>query len=127
MGRGEGHAGAWAAIGIKFPKNRPGCRLSRRRGRIGGGWTDDHRALDRNAVYAFASGIQAKRPSLGFSVLQSDALRWLVAHIPQAHPSLRAGESWFNPTAWFAVLVVFVLAEVFREGARLREEAELTI
>ncbi len=32
-----------------------------------------------------------------------------------------------NPTAWFAVLVVFVLAEVFREGARLRREAELTI
>jgi hypothetical protein len=32
-----------------------------------------------------------------------------------------------NPSTWFAVLVVFVLAEVFREGARLRHEAELTI
>jgi hypothetical protein len=32
-----------------------------------------------------------------------------------------------NLTAWFAILVVFVLAEVFREGARLRDEAELTI
>ncbi|HEX8233050.1 MAG TPA: DUF2975 domain-containing protein [Caulobacteraceae bacterium] len=32
-----------------------------------------------------------------------------------------------NLTAWFAVLVVFVLAEVFREGARLRAEADLTI
>ena len=32
-----------------------------------------------------------------------------------------------NLTAWFAALVVFVLAEVFREGARLRREAELTI
>ena len=32
-----------------------------------------------------------------------------------------------NLTAWFAVLVVFVLAEVFREGARLRRDAELTI
>ena len=32
-----------------------------------------------------------------------------------------------SPTAWFAILVVFVLAEVFREGARLRREAELTI
>lgn len=57
--------------------------------------------------------------------LASDALRWLVAQTP--HPATRAGESWFNPTAWFAVLVVFVLAEVFREGARLRQEAELTI
>lgn len=33
----------------------------------------------------------------------------------------------FSLTGWFAVLVVFVLAEVFREGARLRREAELTI
>lgn len=32
-----------------------------------------------------------------------------------------------NPTPWFSVLVVFVLAEVFREGARLRRESELTI
>jgi len=30
-------------------------------------------------------------------------------------------------TAWFSVMVVLVLAEVFREGARLRREAELTI
>jgi len=30
-------------------------------------------------------------------------------------------------TAWFAVLAIMVLAEVFREGARLRGEAELTI
>ncbi|HWA62920.1 MAG TPA: DUF2975 domain-containing protein [Caulobacteraceae bacterium] len=32
-----------------------------------------------------------------------------------------------NLTTWFAVLVIFVLAEVFREGARLRREAQLTI
>ena len=30
-------------------------------------------------------------------------------------------------TTWFSVLVIVVLAEVFREGARLRGEAELTI
>ena len=30
-------------------------------------------------------------------------------------------------TPAFSVLVVFVLAEVFREGARLRRESELTI
>ena len=38
-----------------------------------------------------------------------------------------ATEPNFSLTAWFSVLVVFVLAEVFREGARLRREAELTI
>jgi len=32
-----------------------------------------------------------------------------------------------NFSGWFAIMVVFVLAEVFREGARLRGEAELTI
>ncbi len=30
-------------------------------------------------------------------------------------------------TTWFSVLVVFVLAEVFKEGARLRQESDLTI
>ncbi len=30
-------------------------------------------------------------------------------------------------TAWFSVLVIAVLSEVFREGARLRGDAELTI
>jgi hypothetical protein len=48
------------------------------------------------------------------------AMAWLAPHPSGVHIS-------FNPTAWFAVLVVFVLAEVFREGARLRREAELTI
>lgn len=30
-------------------------------------------------------------------------------------------------TSWFAVLIILILAEVFREGARLRAEAELTV
>ncbi|PVM86875.1 DUF2975 domain-containing protein [Caulobacter radicis] len=42
-------------------------------------------------------------------------------------PSDKSPEGSFTLTAWFSVLVVFVLAEVFREGARLRREAELTI
>jgi hypothetical protein len=42
-------------------------------------------------------------------------------------PQASRGGFGVSPTAWFAVLVVFVLAEVFREGARLRREAELTI
>ena len=42
-------------------------------------------------------------------------------------PGVSREQPHFNLTAWFSVLVVFVLAEVFREGARLRREAELTI
>lgn len=42
-------------------------------------------------------------------------------------PGVQRNEPSVGLTAWFSVLVVFVLAEVFREGARLRREAELTI
>ena len=45
---------------------------------------------------------------------------WLLPGVNKVDPNL-------SLTAWFSVLVVFVLAEVFREGARLRREAELTI
>jgi hypothetical protein len=45
---------------------------------------------------------------------------WLLVGVGKSQPNL-------SLTAWFSVLVVFVLAEVFREGARLRREAELTI
>jgi hypothetical protein len=45
---------------------------------------------------------------------------WLLPGAVKAQPNM-------SLTAWFSVLVVFVLAEVFREGARLRREAELTI
>lgn len=45
---------------------------------------------------------------------------WLLPGVNRIEPSM-------GLTAWFSVLVVFVLAEVFREGARLRREAELTI
>lgn len=37
------------------------------------------------------------------------------------------GEIDLNLSVWFAVLVIIVLAEVFREGARLRQEQRLTI
>ncbi|MDP3854585.1 DUF2975 domain-containing protein [Phenylobacterium sp.] len=45
---------------------------------------------------------------------------WLLPGVNEVEPN-------FSLTAWFSVLVIFVLAEVFREGARLRREAELTI
>jgi hypothetical protein len=58
---------------------------------------------------------------VGLNVLVRLLFGWLMPKV--ALP----GGGWFDPTAWFSVLVVFVLAEVFREGARLRREAELTI
>ena len=40
---------------------------------------------------------------------------------------LETAQRGLSLTGIFSILVVFVLAEVFREGARLRREAELTI
>jgi hypothetical protein len=53
--------------------------------------------------------------------------RYAVWGIGAWMPWVREVRPSFSLTAWFSVLVVFVLAEVFREGARLRREAELTI
>lgn len=53
--------------------------------------------------------------------------RYAVWGISAWLPWVRDVRPSFSLTAWFSVLVVFVLAEVFREGARLRREAELTI
>jgi hypothetical protein len=53
--------------------------------------------------------------------------RYLVWGVSLHLPSVHNVRPTFSLTAWFSVLVVFVLAEVFREGARLRREAELTI
>ena len=54
------------------------------------------------------------------------ALSWLVGPgLGTTEPHGRAGG--VNVSGWFSILVVFVLAEVFREGARLQAEAELTV
>jgi hypothetical protein len=36
-------------------------------------------------------------------------------------------EPGFDLSTWTSILVLIVLAEVFREGARLREDQDLTI
>ena len=60
----------------------------------------------------------------GLEIL-SYAGRAFMEHV--LHVRLDQGYGLRAVTAWFSVLVVFVLAEVFREGARLRQEADLTI
>ena len=53
--------------------------------------------------------------------------RYLLWSVSAWMPEVHHVRPSFGLTAWFSVLVVLVLAEVFREGARLRGEAELTI
>lgn len=60
----------------------------------------------------------------GLELLSYAARAFAAAVAPGAIERI---DYWPNFTAWFAVLVVFVLAEVFREGARLRQDVDLTI
>lgn len=64
---------------------------------------------------------------IGLMLAALELGRYVVWGLSPLLPWVKHVEPNFNPTAWFSVLVVFVLAEVFREGARLRREAELTI
>lgn len=67
--------------------------------------------------------------AIGFTLAGLELLAYLgrIGAYHMADVRLSRPDYWPNFTAWFAVLVVFVLAEVFREGARLRQEADLTI
>jgi hypothetical protein len=72
---------------------------------------------------------------IGWSVVVLELARYaiqagtalIVAHFGQ--PASGALEVAFRPSfaAWTAALVLFVLAHVFREGARLRQQDQLTI
>jgi hypothetical protein len=64
---------------------------------------------------------------IGLMLAALELGRYAVWGISTWLPWVRDVRPSFSLTAWFSVLVVFVLAEVFREGARLRREAELTI
>ena len=63
---------------------------------------------------------------IGAAIAALEVLRYLAYMFAPAILQSRL-TGGVNLSAWFAILVIFVLAEVFREGARLRREAELTI
>ncbi|CAN7152907.1 DUF2975 domain-containing protein [Phenylobacterium sp. LjRoot219] len=64
---------------------------------------------------------------IGLMLAALELGRYVLWAISGWLPWVRDVRPSFTLTAWFSVLVVFVLAEVFREGARLRRESELTI
>ena len=57
--------------------------------------------------------------------LFGDGVRLMINHVSGLE--VEAGYGMRAVTTWFSVMVVFVLAEVFREGARLSRESELTV
>jgi len=67
--------------------------------------------------------------TVGLALIALEAVGYVVRLAVTFVAPARADGHVFgvNLSGWFAILVVFVLAEVFREGARLRRDAELTI
>lgn len=65
---------------------------------------------------------------VGVALAAMEVVAWVTRMAtPMFLPQAQLGKASLNLTAWFAVGVLFVLAEVFREGARLRAAAELTV
>ena len=77
----------------------------------------------------FEPGNVQRLRAIGFALAALEVITWCMRLVSNWAFSDDVESVRYTPnlTAWFAVLVVFVLAEVFREGARLRREAELTI
>jgi Protein of unknown function (DUF2975) len=72
----------------------------------------------------------ARLQQIGWAVLGLELMHFAVgivaASVSTSTAPLRLG--WgFSPTRWLAVLMLFVLARVFEQGARMREELEGTV
>jgi hypothetical protein len=78
----------------------------------------------------FIAGNARRLQAIAWSVLGIEVLRLMVAAIAgavstQAQPIHMGGGFSFAP--WLAVLLLFVLAGVFAQGARMREDLEGTV
>ena len=79
---------------------------------------------------AFTSGNAGRLRTIAWAVLGLELLRLCVAAIAAAVSTrevpLRFGGN-IHVTAWLAILMLFVLAQVFLEGTRMREDLEGTV
>lgn len=79
---------------------------------------------------AFIAANAARLQAIGWALVGLQVLGILIGAIGKAastpaHPvHLDAG---FSPTGWLAVLLTFVLARVFAEGANMRDDLEGTV
>jgi hypothetical protein len=79
---------------------------------------------------AFIAGNAARLRTIAWAVLGLEVLHLGVGAVATAASSPAQGLDigWeLSPTRWVAVLLLFVLAQVFEEGARMREDLEGTV
>lgn len=85
------------------------------------------RSVSTGTPFELANGSRLRKIAAGMAGLA--LLPVLVRPlIPLAvRPAIDMANPNFNFGLWLGALVVIVLAEVFREGARLREDADMTV
>jgi hypothetical protein len=77
----------------------------------------------------FVAQNAARLQAIAWAVLGQQLLQLVIGRIASivstpAHP---LHISTFSPSGWLAVVLLFVLARVFREGTRMRDELEGTV
>ncbi|HEY3663034.1 MAG TPA: DUF2975 domain-containing protein [Chthoniobacterales bacterium] len=77
----------------------------------------------------FVAQNAARLQVIAWAVLGQQLLQLAIGSIAHAvsTPAHSLRISVFSPSGWLAVLLLFVLARVFAEGARMREELEGTV
>ena len=78
----------------------------------------------------FVTSNAARLQSIAWAVLALEVIRIIIVGIANAvsTPAMPIDIKWkFSVTPWLAVLLLFVLARVFEQGARMREELEATV
>lgn len=132
-------AGHWVMIALGIadtPRLGLGARLIMVIGILGVPLT--HRVLTRlQAIVAtvregdpFVAGNAARLQQIAWAVLGLELLHLSVGIVRDfvSSPSARLDIDWsFSLAPWLAILMLFVLARVFDEGTRMRDELEGTV
>jgi hypothetical protein len=97
-----------------------------------------HLVLER--LLAIVETVKAGNPFIGANAVRLKTIAWAILSLELIHFAVGAvaasvstaaaplNISWgFSLTRWLAVLLLFVLARVFEQGARMREDLEGTV
>jgi hypothetical protein len=97
-----------------------------------------HLVLER--LLAIVDTVKAGNPFIGANAVRLKTIAWAILSLELIHFAVGAvaasvstvaaplNISWgFSLTRWLAVLLLFVLARVFEQGARMREDLEGTV
>ena len=77
---------------------------------------------------AFVAGNAARLKTMAWALLGLEVLHLAVGAVAVALSNTQMDLDWsFSVTRWLAVLLLFVLAQVFDDGARMRDDLKGTV